>query len=155
MIESHKKSSMGILIYGSFEAIFRNMHLMRKKSLESCRTHLNQSFPDPSHVHSRSSHMAKKTTFENRLAENTAILSQKQHKMQLNEQKSSILMISKFSWKYWEKVVPMHLVCPFLTFDRLWNRLQIDFWTKSKKVLLLTFFVHTYTDAMQNILSSI
>ena len=131
------------------------MGLKRKISLESGRTHLSQSLNDPGHVHSRSSHMAKKSTFENHLAENTAILSQKQHKMQLNQQKSSILMISKFSWKYWEKVVPMHLVCPFLTLDRLWNRLQINFWTKSKKVSLLTFFVHTYTDAMQNILRQI
>ena len=129
--------------------------LMQKISLESGRTHLSQSLNDPGHVHSRSSHMAKKSTFEKHFAENTAISSQKQHKTLLKQQKSSILVISKFLWKYWGKVVPIHLVCPFLTLDRPQNRLQIDFLIKSKKVSLLTFFVHTYTDAMQNILRQI
>ena len=129
--------------------------LMQKISLKSGRTHLSQSLNDPGHVHSRSSHMAKKSTFEKHFVENTAISSQKQHKTLLKQQKSSILTISKFVWKYWEKVVPTHLVCPFSTLDRPQNRLQIDFLIKSKKVSLFTFSVHSYTDAMQNILCPI
>ena len=71
-----------------FEGFLRRMCFERKKSLESCRAHLNQSFPDPSHVHSRSSHMAKKSIFENHMAGNTPILSQKQHKTLPNRSKS-------------------------------------------------------------------
>ena len=129
--------------------------LMQKISLESGRTHLSQSLNDPGHVHIMSYHMAKKSIFEKHFAENTAISSQKQHKTLLKQQKSSILVISKFLWKYWKKLVPTHLVCPFPTLDRPQNRLQIDFLIKSKKVSLFTFFVHTYTDAMQNILRPI
>ena len=128
---------------------------MQKISLESGRTHLSQSLNDPGHVHSRSFHMAKKSIFENHIGQNTPISAQKQHKTLPKQPKSSILMISKFLWKYWEKVVRIHLVCPFLTLDRPQNRLQFDFLIKSKKVSLFTFFVHTYTDAMQNILCRI
>ena len=134
------------------------MHLMRKKSLESCRTHLSQSFPDPSHVHSRSSYMAKNRFLKIILPKIhlfQAKNSIKRYQIAQNHQKSSILMISKFPSKYCKKVVPIRLVYPFLTLDRPQNRLQIDFLIKSKKVSLFTFFVHSYTDAMQNILCPI